>query len=173
MASNSQIARPNWRRSLEYFSAASYAPRAIPTDSAAIEMRPPSKIFIELYQPSPSPPTRLSAATRQSSITSVQVSEARIPSLFSFLPTRMPGLESSTRNDEIPRRFAARSVTAMRTATPATDAFVMKFLEPFRTQPSPSRTAVVFVPPESEPASASVSPHAASHSPDVRRGRYR
>ena len=109
-----------------------------------------------------------SAGTRQSSITSVQVSDARIPSLFSFLPTRMPGLSSSTTKAEIPWRPRVRSVTAMRTATSPTEALVMKFFEPFRTQESPSRTAVVFVPPESEPASASVRPQAASHSPDVR-----
>ena len=105
-------------------------------------------------------------------MTSVHVSEARMPSLFSFLPTRMPGLSSSTMNAEMPRLLFARSVTAMRTATPPTDAFVMKFFEPFRTQSPPSRTAVVRVPLESEPASASVSPHAASHSPEVSRGMY-
>ena len=46
----------------------------------------------------------------------------------------------------------------------------MKFFEPFRTQPAPSRAAVDFVPPESEPASASVRPQAASHLPDVSLG---
>ena len=57
------------------------------------------------------------------------------------------------------------SVTAINTATFPTEAFVMKFFEPFRTQLPFSRTAVVRVPPESEPASASVRPQAASHSP--------
>ena len=67
--------------------------------------------------------------------------------------------------EEIPWRPAERLVTAMRTATCATEAFVVKFFDPFNTQESPSATAVERVPPESEPASASVSPQAASHSP--------
>ena len=66
----------------------------------------------------------------------------------------------------------ARSVTAIRMASAPTDAFVMKFLEPFSTHSLPSRTAVVFVPLESDPASASVRPHAASHSPEVSFGMY-
>ncbi len=135
-------------------------------------MRPPSRIFIESTQPEPSDPSRFAAGTRQSSITSVQVSEARMPSLFSFLPTRMPGLSSSTMKAEIPLLPLDRSVTAMSTATRPTEAFVMKFFEPFRTQVSPSRTAVVRVPLESDPASDSVSPQAASHSPDASFGTY-
>src|SRR6266508_718906 len=146
------------------------APRAIPTESAAIEIRPASRIFIEFVNPSPSVPRRFSSGIQQSSITSVQVSDARMPSLFSFLPTRMPGLSSSTMKEEIPPCPLAGSVTAIRTATPPTDALVMKFFEPFKTQPARSRTAVDLVPPESEPASASVRPHAASQSPEVSRG---
>ena len=67
----------------------------------------------------------------------------------------------------------ARSVTAISTASAPTEAFVMKFFEPFSTQSSPSRTAVVFVPLESDPASASVRPQAASHSPEASFGMYR
>ena len=93
-----------------------------------------------------------------------------MPSLFSFLPTRMPGLSSSTMKEEIPSCPFDGSVTAIRTATPPTEAFVMKFLEPFKTQPPASRRAVDRVPPESDPASASVRPQAASHSPEVSRG---
>ena len=52
-------------------------------------------------------------------------------------------MSSSTTKAEMPSWPAARSVTAIRTATPPTEAFVMKFFEPFRTQSSPSRTAVV------------------------------
>ena len=46
----------------------------------------------------------------------------------------------------------------MTTAVSATPPLVMKVFEPFRTQWSPSRTAVVVVPPASEPALFSVSP---------------
>ena len=73
---------------------------------------------------------------------------------------------------EMPLLPLDRSVTAMSTATRPTEALVMKFFEPFRTQVSPSRTAVVRVPLESDPASDSVSPHAASHSPDASFGMY-
>ena len=83
-----------------------------------------------------------------------------MPSLFSFLPAWMPFWWRSTTNAEMPRRPAVLSVTAMSTATSPTEPCVMKFFEPFRTHVSPSRTAVVFVPPLSLPASGSVRPHA-------------
>jgi len=53
---------------------------------------------------------------------------------------------------------ALGSVTAQTTKTPAYSALVMKIFEPLRTQESPSRTAVVFIPEGSEPAIVSVRP---------------
>src|SRR5262249_58962713 len=93
-------------------------------------------------------------------------------SVFSFWRRGWGGFRGRPRRGERPFSPCKGPVTARRTARLPDDAFVMNFFEPFRTQTSPSRTAVVFVPLESEPASASVSPHAASHSPVTRRGRY-
>ena len=84
------MAWPNCLRCLAYLVAASSAPCAMPSARAAIEMRPPSRIFRLLMKPSPSGPRRFSAGTRQSEKITSEVSLARMPSLFSFLP----GLES-------------------------------------------------------------------------------
>ncbi len=65
-----------------------------------------------------------------------------------------------------------RSVTAMITAVSAIWPLVMKVLEPFRTQESPSLTPVVLVPPASEPALFSVSPQHPIFSPLARGTRY-
>ena len=62
------------------------------------------------------------------------VSLARIPSLFSFLPGRMPGVPFGTMKAEMPRLPRARSVTAMTTITPPMLPCVMKVLAPLITQ---------------------------------------
>jgi len=64
------------------------------------------------------------------------------------------------------------SVTAMATQTPAEWPLVVKVFAPFSTQLSPRRSAVVRVPPASEPAPGSVSDHAPSIFPAVSCGRY-
>ena len=58
----------------------------MPKESAAIEIRPPSKIVIACLKPSPSLPNKFSFGTRTLSKISSVVSEARIPNLFSFFP---------------------------------------------------------------------------------------
>ena len=121
-------------------------------------------------KPSPSLPSRASWPTWQSSKTSEAVSEMRMPTLSSCLPTETPGVSRGTRKAEMPRWSDPGFVRAMATATPPTDAWVMKFLEPLRIQPLSFRTAVVFVPPASEPASASVRPQAPRIFPLARRG---
>ena len=65
-----------------------------------------------------------------------------------------------------------RSVTAMTTAVSAMRPLVMKVLDPFSTHASPSRTAVVLVPPASEPALFSVRPQQPTFSPLARGARY-
>ena len=125
-----------------------------------MEIRPPSRTCIAWLKPVPSGPRRFSFGIRQSSMTSVAVSDALRPSLFSFLPERMPRWWRSTTKAEMPWVPAVLSVTAIRTAVSPTEPWVMKFFEPFRTHSFPSRTAVVFVPFESLPASDSVSPQA-------------
>jgi hypothetical protein len=99
------------------------------------------------------------------------VSLARIPSLFSFFPADMPAVSRSITNAEMPRCPLARSVIAIATTMPPIRPWVMKLFDPFRTQPSPSRTAVVRIAAASLPAPASVSPHAPITSPCVSRGR--
>ena len=69
-----------------------------------------------------------------------------------------------------PSPVSAVIVTQLLISVPA---FVMKAFEPSITHSSPSRVAVVRVAPASEPASASVSPNAASRSPRASGGSQR
>ncbi|EKD37675.1 MAG: hypothetical protein ACD_75C01044G0002 [uncultured bacterium] len=93
--------------------------------------------------------------------------EACWPIFSSFLPTIRPGVSASTKNRLMPLPFGALwSVTAHTTNTSAKEPLVMNNLVPFRTQSSPSRTAVVVIPAGSEPAPGSVRPKApAGYSP--------
>ena len=84
----------------------------------------------------------------QSSMISSQVEEPRMPILSSGLPTLKPGSVRSTMKALIsfclrPRLSVTKPVTAMMMNTLAKPAFVMKILEPFSFQWSPSSTAKV------------------------------
>ena len=94
-----------------------------------------------------------------------------MPSLFSFLPARMPGVSISIANAVMPCFWSLRSVTASTVASCACVALVMKFLVPLRIQSSPSRTATVCIPDASEPEPGSVSAQQPIHSPVVSFGR--
>src|SRR5512143_2084819 len=147
----------------------------MPTEKAAMPMRPRSRILSVSTKPMPSRPIRLPAGTRQSSNTSSEVSDERTPSLSSFFPERKPGVPRSTTNAEIPFLPRERSVTAITTAMSAMPPLVMKFLEPFSTKWPPSRTAVVRIPPASEPEPGSVRPQQPTRSPlasGVRKRRF-
>src|SRR6266436_948115 len=139
----------------------------MPTASAAMEMRPPSRMRSASTKPSPFLPHSCEAGTRQSVRIILLVGEQRIPSLFSFLPGRKPGVPFSTKNAEIPCDDAARSVTAITTHTSATCPFVVKVLLPLMVQQSPLSTARVRVPPASDPDSGSVNAHDPIHSPEA------
>ena len=77
-----------------------------------------------------------------------------------------PAFPCSTTKAEMPCLPCARGRSrANTTATSPTEPCVMKFFEPLSTQPSPSRTAVVFVPPASRAGVGSVRPQAPIHSP--------
>ena len=67
-----------------------------------------------------------------------------------------------------------RPVTAVTvtSAVMSVPELVMKHLEPLITHSSPSRTAVVRVPPASDPPSGSVSPNAPSASPEQSLGSH-
>ena len=71
----------------------------------------------------------------------------------------------STTNAVMPFFPAARSVTASTTQMSATLPFVMNIFVPLSTHASPSRTAVVRMPPASEPVPGSVSPQQPTFSP--------
>ena len=66
---------------------------------------------------------------------------------------------------EMPCEPAARLVIASTTVVSANVALVIKFFEPFSSQPPRRRTAVVRIELASEPELGSVSPHAANASP--------
>ncbi len=89
---------------------------AVPSPRAAIEMRPPSRIWSAWTKPSPGSPSSRSSPTKQSSMITSEVSEARMPSLFSFLPARKPSMPfSSTKAEMLWARGPAESVTAKTT----------------------------------------------------------
>src|SRR5271165_584435 len=173
MAWNSEMNRPNCLRCCEYLRAASNAPCAVPTESAAMEIRPPSKVRRLSTKPSPSLPSNCDCGRRQLLNRTSPVALARMPSLFSFLPTLNPGTPVSRINAEIPCCEAVRSVTAMATQTWAYCALVVNVFPPLSTQQeAPSLTAVERVPAASEPASGSVSDQQPIHSPVANLGRY-
>src|SRR6266700_2936737 len=172
MAWNSLMAWPNCLRCLEYLSAASYAPCAIPSPSAAMEMRPPSSTRMASTNPLPSMPSKASSGTQQSSKTSSEVSLARSPSLFSFLPGRNPLAPFSTTNADSPCVCAVLSVTAITTLTSAYVPLVMNVLVPFNAHPPLARVALMRAPPASEPEPGSVNPQAPSISPVASRETY-
>ena len=87
----------------------------MPSASAAIEIRPPSRIFKLPVNPSPSGPSKFSCGTWQSLKITSEVSLARIPSLFSFFPGLNPGIPFSKMNALIPCDPFDLSVTAMAT----------------------------------------------------------
>ena len=67
-----------------------------------MEMRPPSRILKAVHEAIASGPSRFSSGTRQSVKTTSEVSLARMPSLFSFLPGRKPDVPFSMMNAEMP-----------------------------------------------------------------------
>ena len=70
----------------------------MPNDNAAIEILPPSKIFIDCLKPSPTSPILFESSTIQSSKIISAVSDALIPNLFSFFPADNPGVPLSIIN---------------------------------------------------------------------------
>ena len=73
------------------------------------------------------------AGIRQPSKNKQAVSEARMPSLFSFLPPLKPGVPFSTINAVMPRESPFSPVRTITTATSPLMACVIKFLDPFST----------------------------------------
>ena len=131
-----------------------------------MEMRPPSRIASACWKPVPVSPRRWSSGTKQFSITTSEVSEARMPSLFSFLPGRKPAIPfSRTKAETLRWRGPSGSVTAKTTQTSPTLPWVVKVLAPLSTQPPSTFSARVRVPAASEPAPGSVRLQAPIFSP--------
>ena len=101
------------------------------------------------------------------------VSLERQPYFSSFFEAEKPGVPRSTTKAVMPRwAGTSRLVRASTTQNPPTEPCVMNILVPFKSHPSPSRTATVFIPALSDPLPGSVSAHAASHSPLAALGKY-
>src|SRR5512141_2977408 len=109
-----------------------------------------------ILNPSPSAPSLLASGTRTSSKRTSEVSEARCPILSSFFPVETPGVSRGTTKADKPLCPLDRSVEAKTVYWEACAPFVMKHFRPLSTYPSPSRRAVVAIPPGSEPAPGSV-----------------
>ena len=98
------------------------------------------------------------------------MSDARHPSLCSGAEISYPGVPFGTTMFEIsPSPVSAVIVTHAVISVPA---FVMNIFEPSTIQEPSRSSARVRVAPASDPAFASVSPNAASASPDARRGSH-
>src|SRR6185369_7268766 len=139
-----------------------------PSPSEPMPIRPPASSPAAIRKPSFSFPIRADLGSRQLSKITSLVADACCPIFFSSLPITSPGVPASTRKQLIPFPFGALlSVTAQATKTPAYGALVIKILEPFSTQLSPSSTAWVDIPAGSEPAPVSVRQKpAAGYSPE-------
>src|SRR5581483_6349470 len=88
-------------------------PCASPTDSAAMAIRPSSRIRRNWAYPLPRSPTRWDAGTRQSSKDSSRVSDAFQPTLEYLVDTENPDVPEGTRIAEISLRPSCVPVTAV------------------------------------------------------------
>ncbi len=110
--------------------------------------------------------------SRTSWSTSSEVTDARSDILAVISGAEKPGVPVGTTKPRMPRAPSSRSVLAHTTATSATEPLVIHILAPLSTQSSPSRRAVVRMPPGSEPKSGSVRPKQPSARPAAMRGSH-
>ncbi len=89
--------RPNCLRSCRYGSTASMQACMIPIGPPESTRRSESRPRMRMYAPPLTSPSTFSAGISQSSNTSSQVLEPRMPSLSSFCAVRNPGMSFSTR----------------------------------------------------------------------------
>ncbi len=132
---NSAMALPNCFRSLIYPTAASSAPWATPSICAPMPILPSLRVSIAILYPCPTGPMTFWSGTWQPSRISSQVLDARMPSLFSFLPTENPGKSRSTRNAVIPLYPMEGSMLAKMMKKPASAPLVIQSLRPVSSQP--------------------------------------
>src|ERR687891_53002 len=144
----------------------------MPTAIADTPGRVRSSVIIASLKPLFSSPSRLAAGISTSLNEIIAVSEARWPSLSSFLSTVTPPASRGTTKAEMPRCPASLSVFAYTVYQEACEPFVMKHLVPLITYLSPFLTAVVRMEETSEPASGSVRQNDASLGSSVSIPRY-
>ena len=134
----------------------------MPVAPAAIHGRDRSKVFIATLKPCPSSPTRCSRVSFTSSKSTSLVSEARWPSLSSFLPTETPGASRGTTKQVMPLWRPEGSPMRPNTVYHwAKRALVIQRFWPSITYSLPTLRTVVRMPATSEPASGSLHAYAA------------
>ena len=137
-------------------------------------MRPSSRILRKFAYPRPRSPSRFASGTRAFSNVSGCVSDEFQPTLSYAGSAVKPGVPLGMMIVEIsgfsvpsaPVRVPVTAV-AVTNFVMSVPEFVMNDFDPFTTHSPFSSTALVRVPPASEPASASVSPNAASPRPSM------
>jgi len=130
---------------LQYVTASSNALWATPSANDATIGRAMSSVFMAIFMPSPSLPSKWSFGIRQFFSSNSTVLELRIPSLF------------STINALRPLTPLLGSVEAKITMISAMPQVVAKHLVPLSTHSFPSALAIVATAPASDPAPGSVS----------------
>src|SRR5438445_13343807 len=148
-------------RDFEYCSAVLYVAIADPTAPHAIPYRACVRQESGYFNPFVSGRTCF-AGMRQSSKKSCEVTDARSENLPMWNAVVNPGVPFSTRNPRI-----VFSALAQTTATSAIEPLVIHDLAPLSTQESPSRRALVRMPPGFDPKSGSVRPKQPIFSPEA------
>ena len=133
-----------------------------------------SRPLISTRTPSFTSPTRFVSGMAQSSNTSSQVLDPRMPSLSSFCAVEKPFMPFSTMNAVMQRLPAARGAVRMYTSsTSASGPLVIHILLPLAIQWSPLASARhPMEPTTSEPAPGSLMANAPTYSPLHSPGRY-
>mmetsp|Transcript_76534 Transcript_76534/g.150003 ORF Transcript_76534/g.150003 Transcript_76534/m.150003 type:complete len:216 (+) Transcript_76534:639-1286(+) len=159
---------PKASRSRAYFVAQSNAACAMPRACAAIPMRPASRVFIAILNPSPLLPISASAGSTTFSKMRLAVEVPLMPSLSSLAPKLNPTVSVGTMNALMALDpFCFRSVVANTTAQSASCALVIHALVPLSVHSfdTSSCVAVVTAAPASEPLPGSLNPKHPSFEP--------
>src|SRR5919202_4164549 len=97
-----------------------------------------------------------------------------MPSFFSFLPARRPGVSAGTRKAVMPRALGTSGLLSAYTRyRPAWPPLVIQLLVPLSTNASPSRRACVLMFDASEPEVGSLRQYAPTYVPCASAGRNR
>ena len=139
-----------------------------------MESLPPSKVCSIIFEPCPTSPSRFSLGTLTSSKKSSEVSLARhiiLPCMGIALKPGVPFSTITVENIFLPFSSPETACTVQPFEI-SEEPLVINIFDPLITHSSPSRTAVVFEPRESEPAPGSVRPKLHRPSPVQSCGKY-